>query len=332
MKTLEIKDLKGRVLKNSIAELKQVIIGGVDQFLLIRGTDKRKPVLLFVPGGPGQGEIGYMSSYQRELEEEFVVVRWDQRGGGLSASKQVEDKDLTVETFTKDLDQVTDYLLNRFNQKKIILAGHSWGTVIGLYAVKNNPHKYMGYIGVGQVVNSEESEKIAYEYTLAEAENQGKKKIIKALKDIGYPPYDTQKVFTRINCMGRVGGVVKTNPPRSMVASLLLSKEYSLKAKVNYQKNCMRCAKIMHPEIMKIDLLKEITKVEIPIFFIAGRYDYITPTSLVDNLYKNIEAPLKKLSIFENSAHLPQLEETKRFSEEVIRFKERLTKFREELV
>lgn len=320
MKTPQFKDDKGNILANSIAKLEKIRVDDTEQYLLIRGKNKHNPIILFVHGGPGQGEIGYMRQYQEELENHFVVVRWDQRGAGLSYSKDINEESYNVDRFVKDLDEVSDYLIKEFNKPKIIIAGHSWGTVISMYGVKNNPSKYLAYIGIGQLVNSKESEKIAYEYTKLEAKNQNNKKVLDKLSKFGEPPYNIEGVFNRINCMGRVGGVVKTEPPKSLAASLLLSKEYNLLSKIFYQRNCMYCAKLMQPEIMEINLLEEIKKVEVPILFIAGKYDYITPTTLVQKFYENIEAPTKKIVVFDKSAHLPQLEENKRFNEEIIDF------------
>ena len=319
MKTPKIKDDEGNIYPSSVAEIKKITIGGVDQYLMIRAKDTKKPIILFVHGGPGQAEIGYIREYQKALEEHFVVVRWDQRGAGLSYSKTIPKDTFTIETFVEDLNEVTDYLIQRFNQQKIIIAGHSWGTVIATYAVKRYPHKYNAYIGIGQVVHSEETEKIAYRYTKSQAIQQNNKKVLKQLEQIGEPPYSHKEVMIRAICQGKIGGVVKTSPPRSIGLSLLLSREYNLIHKLNYQKSSLESANTMYPQIAKINFFNEIKNLDVPTLFVAGQYDYITPTILVKQFYDELEAPMKDLIVLENSAHLPHLEECERFIELLIK-------------
>lgn len=315
MKTSRMQDINGKVYSNNISEICQIPIGGVSQYLMIRGQDSAKPVLLFVHGGPGQAEIGYIRSYQKDLEKHFVVVRWDQRGAGMSYSKKISKDTFNIDTFISDLNEVTDYLIGKFNCGKIILAGHSWGTIIATYAVKNNPNKYSAYIGIGQHVNSEEAEKIAYQYTKEQAIYQHNKKVIGMLEQIGKPPYSPKEMYIRAVCQAKIGGVFRTKPTKSMGMSLILSKEYSLRHKIHYQKACLLSANLLVDEISKVNLLEMVKRLEVPVLFIAGRYDYITPTILVEQFYKKLDAPMKELIIFQNSAHLPQLEEVEQFVE-----------------
>lgn len=57
---------------NSIASLERIRIGGVDQYILIRGDDSSLPVLLFLHGGPGMPAMYLAQAFQAELEKEFV--------------------------------------------------------------------------------------------------------------------------------------------------------------------------------------------------------------------------------------------------------------------
>ncbi len=69
---------------SSVALLERIRIGGVDQYILIRGDDSSLPVLLFLHGGPGMPAMHLAHAFQRELEKKFVVVQWDRRGAGKS--------------------------------------------------------------------------------------------------------------------------------------------------------------------------------------------------------------------------------------------------------
>ena len=117
--------------EHAIAELFALSINGVKQWLLIRGVDRRKPVLLFVHGGPGSAHIGILRNFQKELEKNFIVVQWDQRGAGLSGLESVPDETYNKEQFVADGLAVTQYLRERFKQDSIFLVGHSWGSGLG---------------------------------------------------------------------------------------------------------------------------------------------------------------------------------------------------------
>lgn len=321
MKTASIKDSKGNIYPNSIAQVIKIDVNTTKQCLLIRGKNVFNPVILFVHGGPGQAEIAYMKEYQKELEDHFIVVRWDQRGAGLSYSKDTSLKSYTVDTFVSDTIAVTDYLIKRFNKSKIFISGHSWGTIVSTYAVKNYPEKYFAYIGVSQCVNMQEAVNISYQYAYSKAQKQHNEKVLNKLKAIGEPPYSIKEFFTYSECVGRMGGFIKTKPPKSIEKSLFLSKEYPLLDKFRYHINLMRCAKLMYPKIININLANVIKKIDIPVIFISGKHDYNTPIPLVEKFYTNIDAPQKELITFENSAHLPQLEENKLFNEAIINIK-----------
>lgn len=321
IKTPAIKDQHGKVIANSIAEVKKIMIGGVNQYLMIRGNSINNPVILFIHGGPGQSEIGYIRECQRELEEKFIVVRWDQRGSGLS-SKSIPKESLNLNTFILDTNEISDYLIKRFNQPKIFISGHSWGTIVATNAIKNTPEKYLAYIGVGQVVDAKEGEKISYEYTMSEAKKQNNVKVIKKLEKIGPPPYKPEDFLMRAQCLSMLGCVFKTKPKTNMGKALMSSSEYNLSTKLGYIRNALTCSKILASEMLQIKFLEDIKELKVPIYFIMGKYDYHTPTAVVEKFYNQLQAPKKDFILFENSAHVPQLEENEKFNKTLIRILE----------
>lgn len=321
-KTPKIKN-KGKVIPNSIAEIVEVKIGGINQTLLIRGKNINNPVILFLHGGPGQSEIGYIRHYQKKLEERFVVVRWDQRGSGASYSKDIPKDSFTVKQFVKDTNEVTDYLIKRFNQSKIFIAGHSWGTVLGTLAAKNHPEKYLAYISISQYVDSKRNEKISYDFVLSKSKEENNEKALEELKNIGPPLYKTiDDQLIQRKWLDIFGGTIKTEPEKGMISSLFLSSEYTLMTKLNYQKRLLECVNVVTAEVYDINFIDDIKELEVPVYFMVGKYDYTTAFSLIEEFYKQLKAPKKELIWFENSAHLPQLEETEKFIKTIIRIAE----------
>ena len=143
-------DKNGNVIPSSIAEFVTVKLNGFDQSILIRSKDINKPVLLYLHGGPGGSVLPFLKYMQTsQLEDNFVMVQWDQRGTGNSYSDKLTKDDMHVENFVEDVKVLTDYLRDRFKQKKIFMLGHSWGSALVFLTIKKYPEKYHAYIGAG---------------------------------------------------------------------------------------------------------------------------------------------------------------------------------------
>ncbi|MCH8571619.1 alpha/beta fold hydrolase [Nesterenkonia sp. AY15] len=175
-------DADGRTVPGSISEKRAVPINGVHQGMVIRGQDATNPVLLWVHGGPGMPDYPLTQQYPTGLEDLFTIVWWDQRGAALSYDPRIPPESMTIEQFIDDTIAVTDYLRGRFEQDRIYLLGHSWGSHIALQAAARSPERYAAYLGMAQMVHQLESEKIAYDYMLTEYRRRGDTGMVRALE------------------------------------------------------------------------------------------------------------------------------------------------------
>ena len=137
-----------------IDRLEQVELGGVRQWISIRAADPHAPVLLFLHGGPGSANLAKLRLQVPQLEKHFVVVTWDQRGAGKSASLGFDYSTLSIEQMVSDAHELVTYLKTRFGVEKIYLMGFSWGTVIGLSLADRYPQDFYAYIAVSQIVDA----------------------------------------------------------------------------------------------------------------------------------------------------------------------------------
>ncbi|OTO19940.1 alpha/beta fold hydrolase [Enterococcus sp. 3H8_DIV0648] len=182
-KLASLKNEKGETISGSISEKKFVEIGGIKQGMFIRGEDQSKPVLLFLHGGPGTPEFAMSEAWgtQDRLEKEFVVCYWDQRGTGMSNTKNLDSKTMTKAQAITDTIEVTNYLRKRFKQDKIYLMGHSWGAYVGIHAAEKNPELYSAYMGIGQPIHQKKGQRLAYDYLRKHAKEINDKKSVKKL-------------------------------------------------------------------------------------------------------------------------------------------------------
>jgi pimeloyl-ACP methyl ester carboxylesterase len=126
-------DADGSVLKDSISEIVSLEIGGTDQKMIIRGRNRQNPVILFLNGGPGSAEFPFSGDLRVVMENDFTICWWDQRGAGMSYSADIDPSTMTLEQLVSDAAELSNYLRNTFDQDKIFLIGHSWGTFLGMY-------------------------------------------------------------------------------------------------------------------------------------------------------------------------------------------------------
>jgi len=303
---------------NAISELKAVIIGGVEQWLYIRGEDCNKPVILMLHGGPGSGQIGFIRKFQTELEQNFVVVQWDQRGAGLSYSRKIPRGSMNINQFVQDTIEVTKYILNRLNRKQLYLVGHSWGTILGMLAITHAPQLYKRYFGVAQVANVKSSERLSYTKLLEKSKKENNTKAYDALSKIGPPPWNNLK-HDRIHqkYIDTFGGGITHDGKmiQKMMLNLLTSREYTLLDCMRFMQGQLFSMKNMQAEMMQLNLKEIINRVNIPIYFIMGKHDLTAPYEPSEKFFNEISAPEKQWIMFEHSAHSPIWEEREKFME-----------------
>ena len=305
-----------------IEELKPIKIGGVDQWLHIRGRNRSNPVLLVLHGGPGSPNIGYLDAIQRPWEDYFTVVQWDQRQTGKSYySADDEIAPLTVKQFISDTEEVIQYLCEYLEKEKLFIMGCSWGSVLGMHMVKRHPDWLHGYIGVGQVVNMMDNERTLYERLLSHAIEQQEAELITKLEEIApYPPAEDPAASFVEHCgfmqeeLSRLASEVAMRHlsiddigmfarlDQSISPHLTLT---DLSNRILGDKPAVsRLPYHFTKEYMTTDLPNEIgSSFEVPIFFFSGTHDWQTPTVLSDKWFHKIDAPYKELIHFEESAH-----------------------------
>lgn len=319
--TAAIRDAAGKPVPESIAVLEKLTIGGTKQSVLIRGRSSTNPVLLFLHGGPGTSELGILRVHNLPaLESHFTVVVWDQRGAGKSYAALVPESRMTIEQFISDTRELSVLLCERFQQPKIYLARHSWGSVLGALTVQRYPELYCAFVGIGQAVNMREGERISYQWTLAQAERAQDAKSVARLKQIGAPPYLGElrpKLTTQRRILAKYGGEVHGNPRGGMttlLSCLLKTSEYSWQDRINVFRGVFAGMRCMWPQILSIDLTQQVPELRVPVYFLEGRHDYEAPATLAESYFQRLRAPQKALVWFEDSAHFVNSEQADAFN------------------
>lgn len=302
----------GKPLPGSIATLEKVKLGGVDQWLIIRGNDITKPVLLFLSGGPGGSEAGRVLRFNSELEKHFVVVIWEQRGCGKSYPAYYPPNQLSVEQYVSDMIELTDWLRQRFDEEKIYLVGHSWGTIIGVRAVQARPDLFHAYVGTAQMVNLRQTDQMIYDIVLSHAQKIGDSAFVETLQKQGRPPYFGKSpiqpyatLFGREYAWFEVPHIRNEDYRQNGDAILLMLKqpEYGWLDRIYYLLGLMNTFNKVYPQLQEMDFRVDAAKLDVPVYLIQGRHDMNNPSPLPEEYYEVLQAPAKQMYHFEQSGH-----------------------------
>lgn len=299
---------------NSISVLEEVEINGTGHELMIRGQDKNNPVVIFLHGGPAVSEIPYVTKYQDILEKHFTVVRYDQRAGGKSYHFGEDYSSLSTDLLVKDVLALTDYISARFHQEKVILAGHSFGTYIGIQAAQQAPEKYKAYIGIGQMSNVTESEKDALQFTLDQAKLSGDTTDVEFLQGLTEKVQSGEQLTPR-NYVSKYGGTARLIDVNADMDRGLFGPEYNLLDRIRFYRSVSNAQEVLIGQASKKPLPTFVTKLEVPVYFIMGQYDYMTSAKAAKTYFDQIDAPKKEFITYDQSAHYPQFEEKEKFSQ-----------------
>jgi pimeloyl-ACP methyl ester carboxylesterase len=311
-------DDNGQPLAGSLSEKIHVEINGVTQGMFIKSKNTQNPVLLFVHGGPGMPAYWLTRRYPTGLEDHFTVVWWEQRGAGLSYSPDIPPETMTVAQFVADTVAVSRYLLERFDQEKLYLMGHSWGSFIGIQAAAQAPELYHAYIGMGQVTHQLQSEHMAYAYALAWYRDQGDRRMVRKLE--AAPPTMTVPLPAAYEALRdsymHGAGIGTTRAMKSVITGIFLPswqfREYTLVEKINLWRGKIASRSRdfgLWDAVQTTDVTRLVTELAVPVYFFHGAYDYTCAYPLARAYFDDLRAPLKGFYTFEHAAHSPLFEE-----------------------
>ncbi|KAA2236319.1 alpha/beta fold hydrolase [Salinarimonas soli] len=312
-RTPPILDETGRPLPGSVAEMTTVRLGGMPQAVWFRATDTRHPPLILLHGGPGTSESALFRAFVPELERHYLVVSWDQRGTGRSLSPSIPPQSMTVDRIMGDLDELVGYVAARFGHERVVLLGHSWGTVIGLLYAHRHPERVAAYLGLSQIADMPAGERIGWAWALAQARAAGETRAIAELERIGPPPHDVDAMLTSRRSVERFGGSLRGGlSTGALIWAALRQPEATLWDLVLFGRGNRFSLDHLWPALRDLRLTG-LTTFRVPIVFLLGRHDRQVPSEVATSYFETIQAPCKRLIWFERSAHNAPFEEPDAF-------------------
>lgn len=329
---------------NGIETMEYVEIGGIKQRIQIRGNDKNNPVILFVAGGPGDSFIGSSYTYQIPLEKDYTIVHWDQRNAGMTRYvNDVEEVEKTqsIEQSIEDCHEVVGYIKKKTGQEKVIVIGHSFGTILSNLYIQKYPEEVMAYVGIGVITNMMDANELTYQKTLEAVKKANSTEELQQLEQIlPYPDNSLGKMISmRTVQMNYFYPDVEDNSLktflfspnytlRELFDSLQASKYIMAAINGDYEK----AGEFLKPQgdlietMFSYDIKDYPTEYSFPVIYMAGDMDYNTPGILAQEHFETIHAPYKEFITIKNAGHVVMMDQPQKFVESLSKALEKALK------
>jgi pimeloyl-ACP methyl ester carboxylesterase len=306
-----IADMRRIVTPQGIEQTRAVPIGGIAQWISVRGTDRRNPVLLMLHGGPGYVSMPTSWYFQRGWEDYFTVVQWDQRGAGKTYA--ANDPAKVAPTMTRarmlaDAEDMVAWLRKEFGKDRIFVLGHSWGSSLGIQLAQRHPDWLHAYIGIGQITDAMESERRGWRFTMDAATREGNREAIRELESIAPyaapgKPLVLKDLYLQRKWLARYGGAVygRTDFDAESAAAKLAPEYTDADLKTMWDATEFSSSRML-TDVLTQDF-SVYTTFRCPIVIFNGRHDYNVSSSATAEWFAKVKAPAKRLVWFENSAH-----------------------------
>jgi proline iminopeptidase len=236
-------------------------------------------------------------------------VYWEQRGAGRSYHSDIPRSSMTIERMVRDLDEFVDSVRSRFGKDRVVLLGHSWGTILGTLYATRDPGKVSVYVGVAQIANFREGERASLAWALRQAEARRDRGALEVLRAMKPAPRSVSDELTLGRWVERFGGLRRGGlTTGKLIWAALRTDEAGLLDLVKFGKGNRFSLEALRPQYSRVDLTR-LQCFEVPVIFMLGRHDWHVPAVLAARYFATIDAPSKRLVWFDSSAHDPPFEE-----------------------
>jgi proline iminopeptidase len=315
------------VTPNGVERLEKVPIGGIDQWVSIRGADRRNPVLIVLHGGPGYVSMPMSWWFGRGWEEYFTVVHWDQRAAGkthLLTDPAKVAPTLTLDRMVADAEELIAWVRKDLRKEKVFVLGHSFGSYAGVEIAQRHPDWLHAYIGVGQIADAPEGERRGWHFALDAARRAGNAVAVRELEALApYPPpgkrLSIDDIMTERKWVEYYGGTMAYRRDNAAEGDLAeLSPDDTDEESRRVWEGNRFATPILLPEILSLDL--GVKKLDCPLILFEGRHDTNMNAEVAAEWFAKVKAPEKHIIWFEHSAHLPMTEEPGKFLVSLLRY------------
>jgi pimeloyl-ACP methyl ester carboxylesterase len=302
--------------REKVREEMFIRIGGIDQWITIKGDDRGNPVLLYLHGGPGDAASPFADSMFGGWEKDFTMVQWDQRGAGRTYGKSGPsiEQTMTIERMTQDGVEVAEYLAKHLHKKKIIVMGASWGSILGIHMAHLRPGLFYAYVGLAQMVNIRQNQSASYARVLELARGAGDQQAITELVGVGPMPWNSDAIskwhiYRKWELTYQAKRVTAPPAPSEISAAYASPEEQAQWAAADDFSGAHFFGMTLSGPLEDVDLPALGTEFAIPIFILQGKEDLTALPDLAKSYFDSIKAPRKQFYLVPGTGHEPSADE-----------------------
>lgn len=303
-----------------IDESSYVTLGGIAQWVTIRGEDRNNPVLLFLHGGPGDVTNPWSFILFAPWEKQFTLVQWDERGAGRTLRKNGPGiaPTITVDRMVQDGIELAEYLRKHLYKEKIILVGHSFGSILGLKMARAKPEFFYAYVGTGQVADLPVKNYAAtYDALLKKAQALGDQRAIEELSRTGPPPYQSGEGY-RVQWKWANAFEGANEFLSGTLGLALVAPGYSVQDINDSGDGQMLSADRLVPQTQSLGPAELGLEFSIPIFVFQGEEDFTTSTALAQHYLESIKTSHKEFVVIQGGGHFAVFMHSAQFLGELV--------------
>ncbi|WP_406858866.1 alpha/beta hydrolase [Streptomyces sp. HUAS MG47] len=280
-------------------------IGGLDQWLSVRGEDRAHPVVVELHGGPGSSNA-ILANVSRDWERHVTLVRWDMRGTGktLRRSGAAAQGEMTFDRLVRDAVEVVEHVRERLGADRVVLLGCSFGSAVALRVARSRPDLVGAYVGTDQKVFDGGRDTSDYDAALERLEKAGKKKEAAAVREMG--PDQRAWSAEQFSHFSRFASATDPHTFAAMksvvMKSLWFSPLHSLREIVTFFKGFMASAAVL-PDTASFDDRADGTRFGVPFFVVQGACDLVNTPARARAFFDEVQAPVKEFTLIEGAGH-----------------------------
>jgi pimeloyl-ACP methyl ester carboxylesterase len=285
-----------------VQEARFVTLGGIQQWVTIRGSSRANPILLIVHGGPGDPQSALRSTYA-VYETDFTIVQWDQRGAGRTYAQNPESPPVP-ERVESDGIELAQYLCSYLKKKKVLVLGHSWGSYLAVGMVQRRPELFAAYIGTGQVGSWSANVQAQFDFMLARSRAANDLKKVQLMEAIGKPdPQNAEQYFSWWRMRNPYMPPADAKWFEDLIRMFQTSPDFTADYLKALEHGMALSGKTTVSAMLATELPTTAHTFKLPFIVIQGKEDMTTPTSGAVKYFNVVKAPRKKLIIIDNAGH-----------------------------
>jgi proline iminopeptidase len=280
-------------------------IGGIEQWVSIRGENRANPVIVVFHGGPAEAQTPLAAIYEGWYRD-FTVVQWDQRGAGKTFGRNgAATPDVNLSRLTDDGIAVVEWARQRLGKKTVILLGHSWGAYLGMNVVQKRPDLFAAYVGTGFVVNWAATMVEQYDYAISRAKGENNADAVRELQEAGPPPHKFTAPGFRITqkWLNRYLAAADQKYLAGQMEMARSAPGFSAQDIKDWATGGQFSIPLLIPDLTSIDLPSRGYRFPVPVVLIQGAEDHTTPTNLASAYFAKLKAPRKKMVTIPGAGH-----------------------------